>query len=94
MTKQTIAVLGITAALVVAGGTAYAIDPDASYEDLIGACPPGSHFKVTQPNGDTLTIERDIRELAAGSEISSNGITVHQDGTVTARNGEVECIEP
>jgi hypothetical protein len=88
-TRQRIAIFA-TAACVVAGGSAYAIAQDRDF--VADICPPGSHFIVTAPDGSTLEIRRDIRDLPPGAYITAGGIRVSRDGVV--KGGKVECIDP
>jgi hypothetical protein len=87
--RQRLAIFGVTA-VVVAGGTAYAIAQDRDF--VADVCPPGSHFIVTEPDGSTLEIRRDIRDLPPGAYITAGGIRVSRDGVV--KGGKVECIDP
>jgi hypothetical protein len=82
-TRYAIAIVATSLAL---GGAGYALAQDDE-----PACPPGSHFIVTKPDGSTLEIRRDIRELPPGAYIMAGGIRVDRDGTV--EGGEVECLE-
>jgi hypothetical protein len=79
--------IAIVAASLALGGATYAVAQDDE-----PACPPGSHFIITEPDGSTLEIRRDIRELPPGAYITAGGIRVDRDGVVTG--GTVECIEP
>lgn len=88
MKTRYFAIMAVLAVLAIAGG-AYGVAND----NEVGSCPPGSHFKVTEPNGDELVIRRDIRDLPEGSYIQAGQIKVYRDGTVEGK-GEVTCIEP